>query len=313
MIFRPAKDRRVSTRVYHPASCVLARLSMFGPAIISVLWGKIRAMHLKNCACLLALAIAAHFNLQVAKASEPPTEFAYHISVVNGSTIGSAFMMDAGVVVTNAHVLAGLREGEQVSLLASTGVSVVARIEAISRRMDLAVLSVSEGHAPIVPRAHTQARRGEKIVAVGIVASSRNPRWRHIVRGLVVSEPRSVAPFGRGVIARMALLEKGFSGGPVFDSNGGLVGMVAAVRPAHKSPSGHREAFIISADEIRSEVSRLVSSKTNGHYLNEFTRTESGYYVAFDHDQTHLFRRKQKTSRRHPMGDAGAHLFSYIS
>jgi S1-C subfamily serine protease len=238
---------------------------VFVPAIISVLSGKIRAMRTKNCACLLALAIAAQFNPQFAKAAEPPTEFAYHISVLNGSTIGSAFMIDPGVVVTNAHVLAGLREGEQVSLLASSGGSVVARIEAVSLQMDLAVLSVSEIHVPIVPKTPKQARRGEQIVAVGIVASSRNPRWRHIVRGLVVSETRSVAPFGRGVIARMALLEKGFSGGPVFDRRGGLVGMVTAVRPAHKSPSGHREAFVISADEIRSEVSRLVSNKTNGH------------------------------------------------
>lgn len=217
------------------------------------------ASNIRNYACVVALLLAIQINPDVVEAAEPPSEHAYHVSVLTGSTIGSAFMIDAGLVVTNSHVVAGRRAGDRVLLLVPTGHRVVARIEAISSQMDLAVISVSGNLMPVVPRAPGLARRGAKIVAVGIEARSGNPRQRHVIRGVVVSNKRAVAPFGRGVIARMPSLKKGFSGGPVFDHSGRLVGMIAAVRQAHDSPSGRREAFIVSADEIRSEVARLIA------------------------------------------------------
>lgn len=66
----------------------------------------------------------------------------------------------------------------------------------------------------------------------------------------------SHAPFGSGVIADMPQIRKGFSGGLVFNDRGQLVGMVAALRAG--SSSGGPEAFILSVEDIRAEVRRLM-------------------------------------------------------
>lgn len=67
----------------------------------------------------------------------------------------------------------------------------------------------------------------------------------------------SHAPFGSGLITDMPQIRKGFSGGLVFNDRGLLVGMVAALRAA--SSSGGREVFfILSVEDIRAEVRRLM-------------------------------------------------------
>jgi S1-C subfamily serine protease len=51
-------------------------------------------------------------------------------------------------------------------------------------------------------------------------------------------------------------IRQGFSGGPVFDGGGDLVGMVAALRP---KGSGS-DAFILTADAVRAEARRLLGA-----------------------------------------------------
>lgn len=218
----------------------------------------VRALCGRITFCLVAFLIAAQFCISMVQAAEPPPKQAYHVSVLNGSIVGSAFMIDAGLMVTNAHVVAGRRIGDRIALLAPTGRQVTARLQAVSTQMDLAVLSVDGTPTPVVPHSPRHMVRGAQVVAVGIVARSGNPRQRHIIRGIVSSATHSLEPFGPGVIARMPSVQKGFSGGPVFDQNGDLVGMIAALRSEQASPSGRREAFILLAAEIRAEIARLV-------------------------------------------------------
>lgn len=197
-------------------------------------------------------------DMHPAYAAEPPPKGAYHASVVNGDILGSAFMIEDGLVVTNAHVVTGRRVGQKITLIVPSGRRISARIRAVSTQMDLAILSVSDKTLPTVPQTPQHIRRGTQVVAVGIVAHHSNPNRRHMIRGIVASGTRALAPFGRGVIARMPAVQRGFSGGPVFDTRGRLVGMVSALRPARASPSGKREAFILSAADIRTEVKRLM-------------------------------------------------------
>lgn len=206
---------------------------------------------------ILALVLLALCETRGAYAAEPPPKSAYHASIVNGDVLGSAFLIEGGVAVTNAHVVAGRRVGQRVILIGPSGRRIQARIEAFSRQMDLAVLSVRGAMLRIVPAAPRRTRRGAEIVAVGIVARSGDPARRHTIRGTVVSGPKDLSPFGRGVIASMPLVQRGFSGGPVFDGTGAWIGMVAALRPAQSAPSRSREAFILSASDIRKEVDRL--------------------------------------------------------
>lgn len=210
-------------------------------------------------AIVLALSAFLSFGAAPASAAEPSPKRAYHASVLNGGIVGSAFMISDGVVVTNAHVVAGRRAGDKVTLIAPSGRRLAARVRAVSTQMDLAILSAPAQHLTVAPPARPQTRRGAQIIAIGIVARSGRPGKRLVIRGTVSSDKRALKPYGRGVIARMPLVQKGFSGGPVFDTEGNLVGMVAALRSAHRSPSGGREAFILTAADINAEVRRLFS------------------------------------------------------
>jgi S1-C subfamily serine protease len=196
-------------------------------------------------------------DFRAASGAEPAPKGLYHASVVNGDILGSAFMISDGMVVTNAHVVVGRRAGQKIKLISPSGKRFTARVEAVSKQMDLAILSVPNNTLRVVPAVGRHAQRGARVSAVGIVADSGNPGQRYTVQGIVSSEARELAPFGRGVIANMPHVRKGFSGGPVFDGNGGFVGMVAALRPAQVSPSGNREAFILLAADIHAEIARL--------------------------------------------------------
>ncbi|HVH04252.1 MAG TPA: hypothetical protein VM891_15130, partial [Amaricoccus sp.] len=76
--------------------------------------------------------------------------------------------------------------------------------------------------------------------------------------------------FGPGLIARLPGARPGFSGGPLFDRQGRLAGMVTAIRPGAGiviASSGTRsrrardtvDAFALRAAEVRAEVRRLLA------------------------------------------------------
>lgn len=207
----------------------------------------------------------------LARAEVSPRPLDYHAVVENGSLIGSTFVIDDGVAVTNRHVVAGLEPGAYVRLTASTGAHAVAfgRLLAVSRRMDMALLAVPRGFLPTVPRRDTPARGGLAVVAAGVDAASGGPNGdRREVAGAVREPRRTIAAFGPGLVARLPGARPGFSGGPLFDAGGHLVGMVTALRPAAGAPRGAAggtgpggpttEAFALSALEIRAEARRLL-------------------------------------------------------
>ena len=76
----------------------------------------------------------------------------HHAVVMNGELVGSAFLLDDGLAVTNRHVARGLRPGGTVVLLASGagGGRAAGRLIAVSPRMDLALIEVPAGFIPAV-------------------------------------------------------------------------------------------------------------------------------------------------------------------
>lgn len=180
----------------------------------------------------------------------------YHATVLNGKVTGSAFLISDGVAVTNAHVLNGRRAGETVVIATgSSGRRVQAQVLAVSNRMDLAVLRVNKGLLPVVSPNFARVRRGGALIAAGVVANPDGPGARKELVGHVSSKLRNLPPYGPGVIVAMPGVRRGFSGGPVFDGSGHLVGMIAALRPA---TGVGKEAFVLSADAVRDEVRRLL-------------------------------------------------------
>jgi S1-C subfamily serine protease len=218
---------------------------------------------------LLALGVTG-----LARAENGRHPLDYHAMVANGRVVGSAFMIDDGVAVTNRHVVTGLRPGGAVVLIASGGKRTRAegRLIAVSSRMDLAVLAVPRGFLPRLSEDAPPAV-GQQVAAAGIDAADGPPPGTLIeLTGVVVDAGRTIPAFGPGLVARLPGARPGVSGGPLLDRRGRLVGMVTAIRPGPTgaagpasgfSPARHSpaavEAFVLTARDLRAEARRLLA------------------------------------------------------
>lgn len=218
---------------------------------------------------LLAVSLGPVAALQADGAErEPP--LAYHATVTSGRITGSAFKIAEGIGVTNAHVLNGARPGAEVSVRIGAGrerETWRARILAVSPVMDLALIALPAGILPVVPAADPPVARGLAVTAAGVIAEARGPGPRMELQGTVLSGPVRIDPFGKGFVVALPGVRRGFSGGPVLDPQGRLVGMIAALRPdpgpirgAAGAPLAGREAFVLAAPLIRAEVARLLAT-----------------------------------------------------
>lgn len=234
--------------------------------------GRPRAPGAAAVALAAGLALAGLWG--GADARPAPRAIDHHATLRNGDVMGSAFLIAPEVAVTNAHVVAGLRPGAEVWLsVAGTERPAAARLIAVSGRMDLAVLRAPAGLAPPVGPADAEGRRGLAVRAAGVDASGGPRAGARLELGGAVTDPREdLGAYGPGLVVHMPGVRPGFSGGPVLDEAGRLVGMIAAIRPAGggaaDQASGYAprrarpadEAFVLRAAEIRREAARLIAA-----------------------------------------------------
>jgi S1-C subfamily serine protease len=219
---------------------------------------------------LMVLLVALGSAMQM-RAEVPLRPLDHHAVVFNGTVIGSAFSIEPGVAVTNRHVVAGLRKGGAVLLVAPGGVRAEGWLVAVSPRMDLAVLRVPPDLVPVVPAENAAGRAGLRVTAAGIDAGNGRAGPRFEAAGTVLTPRARISAFGPGLIARIPGARPGFSGGPLFDDQGRLAGMVTAIRPVAGSAVGAAgsssrrkaaavDAFALRAPEVRAEVRRLLAA-----------------------------------------------------
>jgi S1-C subfamily serine protease len=143
---------------------------------------------------------------------------------------GTGFVVSSGgYIVTNQHVIEGCSK-VTVSISGITGNAAVLREDSIN---DLALLKLSESNVePLAFRSKNRLRAGEAVVVLGFPLS-----------GLLSSEPQVTT----GTITALAgirddtrflqisaAVQPGSSGGPVFDSDGNVIGMVVSKLDAIK-------------------------------------------------------------------------------
>tara|TARA_B100000678_G_scaffold64447_1_gene52569 strand:- start:122 stop:1645 length:1524 start_codon:yes stop_codon:yes gene_type:complete len=179
-----------------------------------------------------------------------------------GQSLGSGFIISAdGYVVTNNHVVTPQGNGtvEEITVTMPDGAEYEAELVGKDADSDLAVLKISRREAfPFVKFGDSaSARAGDWVVAIG------NPfgLGGTVTSGIISSVLRTA---GAGAYDRFiqtdAAINRGNSGGPLFDMQGNVIGINNAIL----SPSGGSVGvgFAIPADTAAPIVERLRRGET---------------------------------------------------
>jgi S1-C subfamily serine protease len=159
---------------------------------------------------------------------------------------GSGWVSAPGLVVTNAHVVAG--QDDTRVLVRGEGPSLQAQAVAFDSTNDIAVLRVDGLQADPLPIA-SGARRNTEAAVLGF---PRNGPYD--VRAARVGETRRVVtqdaygqgPVTRSIVSLRGLVRSGNSGGPMVDGDGRVVGTVFAA-----TTSGPRGGYAVPNAIVR--------------------------------------------------------------
>ncbi|MAG71960.1 MAG: hypothetical protein CL471_16970 [Acidobacteria bacterium] len=159
------------------------------------------------------------------------------VSIEAGTGRGTGFFADRNTVVTNAHVVEGVRS---VTLQTAAG-SMRARVATVADDYDLAVLKIDRGsgnHEILPLGATTDVRVGQEVVAIGFALGLLE---NTVTRG-IISAVRRVG--GTTFLQTDAAINPGNSGGPLLDTSGRVVGITTLKFGAQAESLG----FAVAAD-----------------------------------------------------------------
>jgi serine protease Do len=166
--------------------------------------------------------------------------------------LGSGFIIDSsGYIVTNHHVIEG---ADEITVLLHDGTSLVAEVIGSDEKTDLAILKVANGKP--LPAAEwgdsDKTRIGDWVIAIG------NPfgLGGTVTAGIVSARERDIraGPYD-DFIQTDAAINKGNSGGPMFNLDGRVIGINSVII----SPSGGSAGigFAIASNLARNVIEQL--------------------------------------------------------
>ena len=178
-----------------------------------------------------------------------------------GSSLGSGFIIDAsGLVVTNKHVI---DRADEITVVLADGTEYPARLRAEDPETDLAVLEIqADRRFPAAEWGETrEARVGDWVVAIG------NPfgLGGSVSAGIISADNRAIGGQYDDYIQTDAAINKGNSGGPLFDMDGEVIGVNTVIYSDTGGSVG--VGFAIDADLARGVVRQLI----------EFGSTQRGF------------------------------------
>src|SRR5271170_2679069 len=147
------------------------------------------------------------------------------------NSLGSGFVIDpSGLVVTNNHVIA---DADEINVILNDGTKLPAQLVGKDSKADLALLRVHADH-PLKAVAFGDSdklRLGEWVIAIGNPFSLGGT----VTAGIVSARNRDIqsGPYDN-YIQTDAAINRGNSGGPLFNLNGEVIGVNTAII----SPSG---------------------------------------------------------------------------
>ncbi len=149
------------------------------------------------------------------------------------SSLGSGFVIDAkdGIIVTNNHVIDG---ADEIIANFNDGSKLKAELIGKDAKADLAVLRVKPGKKPLIAApfgSSTKLKTGDWVMAIG------NPfgLGGSVTLGIISAKQRDInsGPYDE-FLQTDAAINKGNSGGPLFNMDGEVIGINTAII----SPSG---------------------------------------------------------------------------
>ncbi|MDB9840206.1 Do family serine endopeptidase [Planktomarina temperata] len=172
--------------------------------------------------------------------------------VSRSSALGSGFVISAdGFIVTNNHVIEG---ADEIEVEFFSGERLAAKVIGTDKNTDIAVLKVaSDAPLPFVSFGDSDtARVGDWVVAMG------NPLGQgfSVSAGIVSARNRALSGIYDDYIQTDAAINRGNSGGPLFNLDGEVVGVNTAIL----SPNGG--SIGIGFSMASNVVSRVVDQLT---------------------------------------------------
>lgn len=141
---------------------------------------------------------------------------------------GSGWVGPGGLVVTNAHVVAG--EEDTTVQVRGEGDRLAARVVVFDPRHDIALLRVGGLHAPALPLAGA-ATTGAGAAVLGFPGNGpfrvRSARLG-ATRSVLTQDAYGRGPVRRSIVTFRGLVQHGNSGGPLVDARGRVAGTVFA-------------------------------------------------------------------------------------
>jgi 2-alkenal reductase len=189
---------------------------------------------------------------------------------VDGSAQGSGFVVNRdGVILTNAHVITNVAEepdsvrgAKAVYVEFSDGERVAAKVVGWDLFSDVGVVRVAPGDHTLVTVPLGDSSRvvvGEPVAAIG----SPFGKQTSLSVGVVSATGRSIDSLTSGFEVANAIqtdtpINKGNSGGPLFDADGRVIGINAQIQ----STSGEAEGvgFAIPIDVARRSLEQLLAT-----------------------------------------------------
>jgi serine protease Do len=148
------------------------------------------------------------------------------------NSLGSGFIVDtAGIAVTNNHVIA---DADEINIIMNDGTKIKATLVGVDKKTDLAVLKFTPPAKPLVAVKFGDSdklRLGEWVIAIGNPFSLGGT----VTAGIVSARNRDInsGPYD-SYIQTDAAINRGNSGGPLFNLDGEVVGVNTLII----SPSG---------------------------------------------------------------------------
>lgn len=181
-----------------------------------------------------------------------------------GTSLGSGFIIDGeGYIITNNHVIQG---AEDITVILRDDTQLKAKLIGSDSRVDVAVLKVEPPNKKPLPSVKfgdsDKTRVGDWVIAIG------NPfgLGHSVTAGIISARGRALGNESLDdYLQTDAAINKGNSGGPLFNAEGEVIGVNTAIF----SPSGTNAGLAFS---IPSNLVRQIADQ-----LREFGRVKRGW------------------------------------